>query len=802
MAELKETSTILSCYHCGEVCKDDSIFVEEKYFCCNGCKTVYEILNQNNLCNYYRFQSSPGISPALPSLKKFDYLDEPDVISSLTDYHDDNITTVTFNIPQMHCSSCIWLLENLHKLNPAVYTSQVDFLKKKINIRFRHNDLSLKELVILLTSIGYEPSINLDSTEKKPEGRAYKHLYYKIGIAAFSFGNIMLFTFPEYLSLNFSGTFFSRIFGYLNLLLAIPVFCYSASGYFISAVKGLSKKVINIDVPIALGIVVLFIRSSYEVLSQTGSGYFDSLTGLVFFLLIGKIFQEKTYDALNFERSYKAYFPLAVTVKSGSEEKSVPVSKLKIGDRILIHKNEIIPADSILFNGEGLIDYSFVTGESVPVRKVSGELIFAGGRQTSGIIELEVVKEVSQSYLTQLWNNDTFLKKTESRFKTLSDTVSKYFTSVILLIAAISFLFWLPESIGKAINVFTAVLIVACPCALALSVPFTLGNSLRIFGRSGFYLKNSDIVEQLSKVNAVVLDKTGTITETDSANVIYRGKPLNNFQQEMIKSLARNSTHPFSRKIYEALPAERHFEVSEFQEYTGLGIEGRVYTNVIKIGSAEFINVNDEDFPETRVYISINNEFYGFFRIENLYRDGIGDLIDNLKKSYPVYLLSGDNESEKENLKKLFGDESKLLFNQSPSDKLNFVKRLQKNNHSVLMIGDGLNDAGALRQSDAGIAVTDDVHSFSPACDGIIDSARLKYLPRFIKFSVSSVRVIITSFIISFIYNVIGLGFAVEGVLSPIVAAILMPLSSVSVVVFATGATNLLAKRRGLLSQL
>ena len=217
---------------------------------------------------------------------------------------------------------------------------------------------------------------------------------------------------------------------------------------------------------------------------------------------MGKLFQNKTYETLNFERNYKSYFPLSVILKRDESEVSIPISKLNVGDRIIIRNNEIIPADSVLFGGEGNIDYSFVTGESKLSSKVLGELVYAGGKQIGSAIELEVIKEVSQSYLTQLWNNETFKNRIESNFSTISNTVSKYFTVVILFIALLSFLFWLPSNFHTAINVLTAVLIVACPCALALSIPFTLGNTIRIFGKNKFYLKNVNVIEELAKARS------------------------------------------------------------------------------------------------------------------------------------------------------------------------------------------------------------------------------------------------------------------------------------------------------------
>jgi Cu+-exporting ATPase len=439
------------------------------------------------------------------------------------------------------------------------------------------------------------------------------------------------------------------------------------------------------------------------------------------------------------------------------------------------------------------------------LHKVSGELIYAGGRQKSGLIELEVIKEVSQSYLTQLWNNDTFNKKTESQFTNFSNSVSKYFTIVVILIAVVASAFWYPVSSFIAINVFTSVLIVACPCALALSTPFTLGNSMRIFGRNHFYLKNSSVVEVIAKVNSIVFDKTGTITESGKSDMVYTGKVLGLSEQKFIKSLVRNSTHSLSKKIFDTIEGNDFYPVTKFAELTGRGIEGIVYGNYIKIGSADFVNhktqQEEKDNIRTRVFVSINSEVVGNFTISNSYRDGIEKVVKDLSGRYNLCLLSGDNAGETENLLKIFKDKSQFHFKQSPEDKLNFVKNLQLKNNKVLMIGDGLNDAGALSQSNVGISVTDDVSNFTPACDAILDSSQLKNISSYIKFSKTSLNIIYLNFLISFFYNLAGLSFAVRVMLSPLIAALLMPLSSISVVFVATVATNLIAKKRGLLSK-
>ncbi len=809
MKDKNRTLSKIECCHCGNECREDSILEDGKTFCCMGCKAIYEILEKNNLCKYYQLNESPGLAPQNISHRNFDYLNDPEIIDRLANFKDEKLFIVTFHIPQMHCSSCIWLLENLYKINSGIIHSEVNFLAKNVTIKFNPAKISLKETVQLLTSIGYEPQINLEDAESKKTRSTNKKLIYKIGITGFCFGNIMLLSFPEYLNINTTDSFFIKFFGWLNLILSLPVFFYSSSEYFISAYKGLRKKILNIDVPIALGIFALFLRSVYEVVTQTGAGYFDSMTGLVFFLLLGKLFQNKTYESLNFERNYKSYFPLSVIVKKENSEISVPISKLNVGDRIIIRNNEIIPTDSILFRGEGNIDYSFVTGESKLSSKVLGELVFAGGKQIGSAIELEVIKEVSQSYLTQLWNNDSFKSRAETSFATISNKVSKYFTVVILFIALFAFFAWLPKDFNTALNVLASVLIVACPCALALSIPFTLGNTLRILGKNKFYLKNVHVIEELAKSNHIIFDKTGTITETSQSKIKYSGRKLTDLESMLIKSLVKNSTHPLSKIIFDSLDCQANLNVNSFKEMHGQGIEGEILGKQIRIGSESFISLNRNSHEkiyenrtfnfDTNVYVSIDNEILGFFSIENVYRKDVKDTIQKLAAHYELSVLSGDDEGEKANLEKIFGNNSRIRFRQSPMEKLEYTKLIQSLDKKTIMVGDGLNDAGALAQSNVGIAVTEKISNFSPACDAILDASELNKLNVFLRYSKQSIKIIILSFIISFFYNLMGLGFAVQGAFTPIVSAILMPISSISVVIFATLSTNFLAKREGLL---
>jgi len=560
----------------------------------------------------------------------------------------------------------------------------------------------------------------------------------------------------------------------------------------------LRKKIVNIDVPIALGITVLFLRSAYEILSQAGPGYLDSLSGLVFFLLIGKWYQGKTYQALSFERDYKSYFPVAVTIiDEEGVETTKPLRNLKIGDRIIVRNQELIPADAILLSGDAQIDYSFVSGESTPVSKKAKDRIFAGGRQMGSAIELMVEKEVVQSYLTELWNQDLYGKDEQSNLNSLVNVVSRYFTFAIIIIATAAGAFWYFSDPAVAMRAFTAVLIVACPCALALTIPFALGNTMRIFGRKGFYLKKTEVIEDLCRLDTVVFDKTGTITCNDEFEIDFSNLSVENGTISDIRSIVRHSSHPLSQVIYRSIREEENHEVESFNEIPSLGLEGRVGGRLFKIGSEGFIlgKETSGDHYSSNVFVSVQGKSLGYIRIRNKYREGLSETIGELGKKYELHLLSGDNFAEKPYLLPLFHNENSLHFRQSPKDKLQYIRDLKASGKKVLMVGDGLNDAGALRESEVGITIADNVYHFSPACDAILDAGSFHILPWFLRFSRTAKRVVYAGFGLSFFYNIIGISFAASGLLTPLISAILMPLSSVSVVAFATFATSLLAKR-------
>ncbi len=785
------------CYHCGERCTSEEIMIEEKAFCCEGCRMVFSILNEHSLCNYYSMNQHPGASQRVKIWKdKFAFLDDVAVETKLLHFKEGHQCRVRFYLPQIHCSSCLYLLENLPRINHGVVSGVVNFGRKEIEVVFSDDRCSLRELVETLASIGYEPYISLSDIKQKKR-RTSKSAIFRLGVAGFCFGNIMLTSFPEYLGIESADEALRNLFRWFNLALSLPVLFYSAYPFFASSFKSLRHQFLNIDTPIALAITITFLRSVYEVLSGTGGGYFDSMTGIVFFMLAGRLLQDKTYEQLSFDRDYTSYFPISVPVVKDGREIPTMLPAIKPGDTISVHHGELVPADGILTRGTAFIDYSFVTGEALPVLKNMGELLYAGGKQTGERLELLVIKEVEQSYLTRLWNDAK--KQPEDRdHGSFVHLVSRYFTLVLIAIALITGIYWQLNDPSRCWPAVTAIFIIACPCALLLSHTFTNGNIIRLLGKKGLYLRDASVIEKMAATDHIVLDKTGTLTNAEMQDVTYQGKSLTDKMKNAIAALAVNSSHPLSRSIANHLVGDQRNQliaISDFYESVGEGVEGFVGGMLLKLGSASYTKSCKIAYEGATVYIAVNGAPAGCFQFANHYRNDIDKLLKQLSLRFRLSVLTGDSAGERSRLRQLLNEQAVMLFNQRPDDKREYVKGLQASGQKVMMIGDGLNDGAALRESDVGIAVAENANNFTPSSDAIIDASKLSLLTRFIRLCKANKQIVVASFILSILYNIVGLYFAVQGDLSPLVAAILMPASSLSILLLTYGGSGFAAKR-------
>lgn len=795
---------VLSCHHCGEPCLRETLTWKERVFCCGGCRQVCELLESSGLADYYLLNRNPGTRPDDTALPDFDICNNLDLAKEVIRYEDETHCHVRVHIPAIHCSSCVWLLEKLPRLCAGVARCEVDLTHREILVVFLKARLDLKQIFQSLASLGYVPELRHRFEDAAAKTDEDNDVLVRLGIVGFCFGNLMLLSFPEYLLGAGETIEYVTVFHFLKLVLILPVIFFGSRDYFVQSWRVLKHRQLNLDVPIALGILAFLVLSFYDLGVRQGGGYFDSLAGLIFFLSLGKWFGKKSFAWLSFERDYRSYFPVSVSKrKLNGQITPVALAHIAVGDQLVIRNQEIIPADCRLCEGRALIDYSFVTGESVPVAVMAGETVFAGGRQKGSSLVVEVIRSVDQSHLTRLWNNPVFIK-TPSRYLHLMDVRAGYFTPTILILALLALFYWWPLSVDRAVWSFASVLIVACPCALALAAPFTMGMALRILSQWGIFVRSGEVLEKMAEVTDVVFDKTGTLTNISGGEVQFfaTGKNLSARENQMIFSVVMNSLHPLSQQISQYCgSAGLPLEVFDFVEEAGAGVSGRIGECLVKVGSQAWVGCEEEIVEvmdaDGVAYVWIDGVVRGAFMMQTKLRPGLNALLKNLSQNVKLHLITGDSERAS------FGrqvDQNLFFtkrFSQSPEEKLLAIQNLRQAGATVMMIGDGLNDAGALRASDVGVAVTDGVHAFAPACDVIMLTDQLKNLTKIMDFSRATLRVLRANIAVSLVYNMLGLGFALSGVLAPVVCAVLMPVSSLSVIFLTTQLCRRAAWRAG-----
>ena len=789
-----------TCYHCGAKTKHVIAF-ESLDFCCNGCLSVYQILEKNNLCQYYNFNETPG--QTIENLDgidaKFGFLDDENVLQKIYTFKQGTEAHIAFYLPQVHCSSCLYLLENLYKLHFGVNSAKLNFSRKELIVVFDTDVTSARKIANVLTKLGYEPYFSLsDIGGKSTKPKLSKTRLLRLGVAGFCFGNIMLLSFPEYFSWGVTDVDgLKPFFQLVILVLIVPVMTFSAVEFYKLAWGGLKEKYLNIDLPIVLAMFIAFGRSLYEVISHTGPGYFDSLSGIVFFMLLGRMLQDKTYQKITFDRDYTSYFPISATVFKQGKELSVQLPDISVNDELIIHDQEIIPVDGLLAAGEACIDYSFVTGESVPVTLNAGSWVYAGGRQLGSSVRVLAQKTVSQSYLVSLWNQQQKDGVESSQIESnYIQKASQYFTLGLFTLATLAAIYWAYTDSSKIWNAVTAVLLVACPCALLLSVTFTHGHFLSLLAKNGFYLKGPKSLDTMNTIKQIVFDKTGTLTQSKNPSIVYEGQKLTSDELDLVAAIANESIHPHARQISKFLDRAK-LGVTEAVNYPGQGILGKIGNHKVELGSKEFLEIENQlEVTEKGNFIGvkIDGKFKGYFILKSAFRPKLMPLMQELESQFKLTVLSGDNDSEKSLLKGVFPNNTNMIFNQKPLDKRDFVAALESADCATMMVGDGLNDAGALMSSSFGLAITDDISYFSPGSDAILLGDQLPQLGAFFKMSQKMRKIIWWSFAISIAYNVVGLFFAVRAELNPMIAAILMPASSITIVLFTWIASIISAK--------
>ncbi len=765
------------CRHCGDPCGGQRREHGGHVFCCAGCESVYRLLDEHGLTAYY--SGGLGLSQRDAARRdpgRFAAFDDPLVTARLV-HSVGEVARVTLQTPALHCASCLWLLERLWKMEPGVRRVDASLFRRTVTVDYLPTETTLRRIAEQLAALGYEPVIDAEPvTDRVPVIR--RRLYLQLGVAGFAFGNMMLFSVPRYLNGGPLEPEFQRLFDALNVAFALPVLLFSASDYFRGAARSVRARAITMDVPIAIGLAALFGRSLFEIASRMGEGFLDSFAGLVFFLLIGKLFQQKAFDHVSFERTARSFLPLSIRRVTADGTSLVPIEALTTGDVILVRAHEVVPTDAVLTSDTGHIDYAFVTGEQDPVAVTHGAVIQAGGRVVGGSLTMRVVRTTAQSHLARLWADPVFAAPKAHWLDVILTRFGQAFTVSALLLAAAGAWAWWPDA-GMSITVATAVLIIACPCAFTLAAPLTLGTAMGALGRAGIYVRNPAVILDLSRVTATVFDKTGTLTTG--------ARSAGHHIDTRIRRLATQSIHPVSRAL--AGGDLGGTGVTDVRESIGEGLEGRVDGRHVALGSASFIarlsGVRIDETADAAVWAWTEGASPAPIHMSSVERPGVSATVRTLTSRMSTWLLSGDHPREAGRWATLFGD--RMRFRLSPLDKLSAVRELQSRGDRVLMVGDGLNDAGALAAADVGMAVSDETACLVPTCDAVVAGPRLADLTLIVDYAQRARRVIVLCFAVSLIYNAVGLGLALTGHLTPLATAILMPVSSLTIVGLSVG---------------
>lgn len=760
---------MFQCVHCDEYSVVPIYLSQDRErklpFCCNGCLTVYEILEEKSLSSYYEIKSNAGVlkrrSPVEVSKSNYSYLNDERFEKEHCYLSSDEKRVMDFYLEGIHCLACLWLIEKLPDFTPGVLSSKLDLEKSIVSILLS-NDGKFSDVARELDRLGYRPhalSRNENSNVfRKKEERSY---LMRLGVAGAAAGNIMIYSFSLYSGASENT---AKIFNILTVILAIPVFTYSAYPFYQSAWTALKNKTLSIDIPIAMSLMMGFIMGLWGLFNNFEENYFDSLTALVFLLLLSRYFLKKIQDkGLSATDLHYFYQNETVLRKTDNGFEEIHTEFVLEGDLVKVGREEFIPADGIVVEGESYLNNSLLTGESMPDKVKAGHPVYSGTQNMGADLLIRIEKINKDSRLGKILRNVEQGWALRSRTVDLTSFVAKYFTFAVIVLAVSLFCLLLPnKGFAFALSRALTLLIVTCPCALAISVPLTFHRSLTVAARNGIIVKSDEVFEKLSIAKKIFLDKTGTIT---------LGKlQVSEFKSErnlvdVVFTLEANSRHPVAKALTEYAVQQKAslIQVTDFLEIPGRGVQGFIDGNFYEISNNE---------------VRENGAVVATFKVHDGIRVDSRINIARLQmQGYQVAILSGDKKEVVNDL----AHESGILTAYSeisPEKKVKLVKET-----GTVMVGDGANDAMALEGADVGIAVSGAMDISLRASDVYLTTPGLAGVEKLLILSQETMKIVRRNLILSIIYNLTSVIFVFTGIISPLLAAIVMPVSSLTVLI-------------------
>lgn len=768
-----------NCLHCDQIASSPLYIQKESNktgpFCCQGCITVFNILKNKGLSEYYEIKKNVAIfkdrAPVEISLNQYTYLDNLDFQQEYSYLNYQKERTIEFYLEGIHCLACLWIIEKLPTFVPGITSSKLN-IGRSVAVISIDDSGSFSLVARELDNIGYRPHpLKINQNENLLKIKENRINLLRIGISGAAAGNIMLYAISLYAG---AGEEYEQLFNAITVAFALPVLSYCAYPFYKNSYNALKNKSLSIDVPISIALIMGAVMGVYNLIIGVPENYFDSLTALVFLLLLSryflKIIQEKGLSTSDLNFFYQGESLLKSTSEDLSQFVEIHPKLIIVGDIIKIVPNQIIPADATIIRGQSYLNTSLLSGESELQKVNEGSLVYSGTQNVSNELIVRVTSLPKESRLGKILQHIENGWSQKSKIVDITNVVSKYFVLVVFLLSL--FLFFVEFQSGELRSAFEkalTLLIVTCPCALAIATPLTFIRSLSKSAEKGIVIKDDAVIENLAKAKVLFIDKTGTITENKIQICDFKihQEPAIDFEL-IIHALEQHSRHPvaLSLKNYFPLTKTQLPAVQDFKESPGVGVSG---------------SINQHNYLISQYSIFEDNRLVASFNVDTKIKKDAFDSIKSLKKlGLKIQILSGDKNEKVESLARSLDLQSEEFAGElSPEMKNSLIKA---SSHSI-MIGDGANDALALNSANTGIAVHGAMDISLRAADVYLTTPGLDHIVKLIVMSRETMKVIYRNLVLSLLYNSFSVVLAFTGYISPLTAAIIMPLSSLTVLI-------------------
>ncbi len=801
-----------ACFHCGQAIPEGDLILrpingEQREFCCHGCASVCEVIYEAGMESFYqRTPDGELLSPPPPPNKDIEFFDYDEVQSQYVTELSDR-REITLMSDAIHCAACVWLIEHSLAKVDGILLASVNFTNKQIKVRWNNSKLKLSDIIKKLNAIGYDATPYDASTSEAAYRKANRDLLYRLGFAGFAMMNIMWFSVALYTGAS-EDQEYRQYFHWLELIIATVTLAYSGQPFLKGALTSLKARTVGMDVSISLGMLTTYFYSFWVTINPESIGevYFDTLIDFMFLLLIGRyleaISKNKAVDA---SRRLMNLQPKVARQIIEGEPKIMPVRALARGAEIMVKPGEQFPVDGSVISGLSMVNESMLSGESREIIKQIGDRVAAGTLNVDGTLTVAVERILQDTQLGRIVHMVEEAQGSKAPIQCTADKIMPWFVSTTLALAFASFAFWFFNTgIEFAIMTSTAVLIITCPCAFGLATPMAIAVASGISARHGILIKNGTVLETLQSIEHFVFDKTGTLTKGQMQLVDYHLSVQDDDKQLLLEiaSIEHLSEHSLGRAMSEAIKSELALSnkdwlpITEFKALPGKGVQGVYQDRVINVGTANWLvslgMVLPEAFTElsnerallaqTAVWVARDNTVVALLFLEDEIRPEAIELIQRLKaKGKEVTLLSGDLKVVAQRVAEQLGGMN-VIAEVLPEDKNQVIRDLQAKGQLVAMIGDGVNDAPALVRADVGIALGSGTDVSMDSADIVLMNNELLAVDTAVELSARTLKTIKQNIVSSITYNVIMVPLAMSGVLTPLIAAITMPLSSLVVI--------------------